>query len=438
MFFSSEALYFFNMEYFDQVLAKYIPHFHYYRLAMPALMLLFVGLACVFDDRVEKVQKNWKIFSFGLPKYVPVSLIVIVLFGITFYNLDFKRYDFSWEDLQKSTFDFHEAKGLSFPEYGRFLVLGKERSIDNGLDSILTIESENFRSTKGLYWESSRDHTLQSSYLATLFHPPSVLDYYYYKNYSCSIQKCFLNAYFRTFNVRGVVGNPDLISYTASETQLSCYKEIFKDGTGLYRFDKKGTVWNNKDEYDIYHLIPEQNASDYIDTVEPISLRQVGLLNPYIENNYVWQQQAMQDVHHSCTVRPDLMPLLTYWLTPSDLKKFSGDWEAVANKSPLVDEDSPSIGFQKISKNEYLIHLPDDAIRPYVVKFSYQPGMYFEDAKGNTVPSFQAYPNTLILSKGETRLKIRKTIWMKTGYFLSSIGLILYLCIYWIFKPKTL
>ncbi|MBU6155023.1 MAG: hypothetical protein KGP28_12030 [Bdellovibrionales bacterium] len=200
---------------------QWAPAFHYYRLGVVGVLVLGVVVT-----RIE-----FRIARIAMPAF-------LLCLGLNFNN-------FSYGEVQSRSspvLDLRESGDLSFDRFGRYWVVGQRRTIDFGLDTLLASELSDFRSNKGLYWESSKSNTLLSSYLTTLLKAPSILQYFFFANYPCHVLGCVLDSYFRTFNIRGVIGDPMHTSYGLPSSQVECYREVFRKGTPLHQIEKTGLI----------------------------------------------------------------------------------------------------------------------------------------------------------------------------------------------------
>lgn len=392
-----------------------VPQFHYYRFTIIAYFFIAFGLSFQLDV--------WN--KFNLDRNSKALLILISIVFVIHLGLEFKlqNYNLNWRSFSQTRIKFDSVGNLNQKSYGRYLVFGADRAADTGIEAILSTNFEEFRSTKGLFWESSRTNNVQSSILSTLLSRPVVLDNYFYSDFDCSKLKCLLDQTFRYYNVNGIVGNPDLMNYLPLERK-TCYQEIFKTGTTLHVFSKTGELNIANQVFSIFKLIPNKQQFPFHysnEAVEPLTRDGLKILNTANGTAYA---QVMDEIYNSCDNFEN-----------SHLHTFvqRRDFEAISSLNGgldhhfKIDKVSDKIEFRRLKTNEFKITTPADQKRLYVVKLSPQPGMNAYDAANNRIPLFAAYPYIIVYGSGEVILKFERTLDMYLGYIVTTLAIIIFL-----------
>ena len=189
-----------------------LPAFHYYRLAIVSVIFLLL-------------QAGKSLLE--TPALVRRSLLIATLILGTFGSFSFPRLTKPGESLAPPT-------GLSVqdpliknssPDF-RWWTVGPYRSFDFALDSQLSIQFENFKSVKGLWWESHRDHLLMNSYIASLISSPVVLDHFYFYDLSCPVLKCLLDEFTKTYGIRGILLSLDELNFGMVPRNRPCLESL--------------------------------------------------------------------------------------------------------------------------------------------------------------------------------------------------------------------
>ncbi len=202
-----------------------LPAFHYYRLAIiSALFLVLQGGRSIFEAST-KIKKAFLI-----------GALILATFG-----------GFSLPKLNAPGESLAPPHALSIPDQApfktnpefRWWTAGPYRSFDFALDSALALQFQNFKSVKGLWWESHRDHLLMNSYIATLISSPVVLDHFYFYDLSCPILTCLLGEFSKTYGIQGLLLSLDEMNFGSVPRNRLCFNSIPSGGgaPGALTFD---------------------------------------------------------------------------------------------------------------------------------------------------------------------------------------------------------
>lgn len=403
-----------------ETLHSLAPKFHYYRFAILGYFLLIAGIAVALDGKNEARNKARNDRKSRI--VLTTATLGFVAHLVTEFTL--QPYDFDWISFKKTKIDLSRVGNLQLDGYGRYLIFGSDRTADTGVDSILAAYDQSFRSTKGLFWESSKTNTLQSSFLATLLTPPVVLDYYYFKSMTCEEQKCMLDQMLRYYNVKGFIGSSNIGQYIPKE-KVECYRDIFTRGTSRVQFQVKGALTISNETYPIFRIVDRQRANDLtkfsFDAIEPLAVDGIQTMDANRPTAYSF---ALDESYKYCSKELGAKGSL-------QLIAKSEDWSEISrlrqSQAPLLLESTgiPSpLTFLKISDQEFKIKTPSDRKRLYVIKLSPQPGAKAFSSDGQVLPLFATFPYILIYGSGEITLKFEKTEVMYLGYLISLVAML--------------
>ncbi len=391
---------------------QWVPGFHYYRLLVVGVLLLGVVVA----------RLDWRMARFAIPGF-------LVCLSLNFQDTTYGEV----KPASPLALDLKDAGDLTLSGGGRYWVIGRNRTIDFGLDMLLASELPDFRSNKGLYWESNRSNTLLSSYLTTLLKPPSILQYFFFSGFSCPTLGCFLDSYFHTFNIQGVIGTPGETRYGLDQAKLDCYRELFQSGTPQYRFSKSGVVRVYGEEYGVNKLIPRESATRIrMSLVEPIDFQRLGRLPKRYRGFQTWEQLALTESFQTCNDQSKISWPLKVWIRNEDWAEVSSLHQ---DKVPERKTEGEQVRVSKVGGRGYRIELPESPDPSfYVIKLAAQPGMRFTDERGEVVRHWSTYPHTLIFAKGRVDLGFYPTTPMRVGHWVSVVALFGFLLIQLIFR----
>ena len=354
-----------------------VPAFHYYRFAMPALLLLFSGSALWMDETPSRI-----------PRHLP--WLMVALLPLLFSPLRIDPKSSLWKP---SRMDFTSLPPSS-PEYGRDWILEHERSFGFGIDSMLMLKDPGFRSVKGLFWESGRSNPLISSYLATLVNSPVVLDYYYFHGYSCEFQKCLVDRFIEDYSIKRILIPESGMPRSARPEQQECFREILNSGkTPESDFVPKGSMQINEDRYLALEVRSRSGTNAAVEIVDPARIVE--------SRSYqgASHQNVIQNRHASC---------LTYGVRPGVFVE-----EAAYPMVGRIRSEHPGSGtpggmsgsLGEVSPGRFDLELPSPTPVWAWIKLSYFPGVSLRDESGAAAPLIPAYPGMLAYGKGRLTLE---------------------------------
>lgn len=400
-------------------LISLFPSFHYYRFTILSYLLIIIGIGKLFDSLVEmKFKKALYVISF------------FWVLPILHTNSSLTKF-FHDEKLQKNENKLIANLPKSI-ESGRSFLIDSSRPIGTGVESLLSVEFPTFRSTKGLFWESSYTNNISSSYLATLLGLPSVLNYYRSYEDPCSIKKCFMEEYFRTYNVKFLIVDILNTNYLLEE-EKQCWNKFLKNGSVNFKFRDEGDLQLNNSQYDIFSIQP-QNMKSQIQTssVELIHADQIKFLN---DKPFEVLRLTMMNLKAQC-YSSGPMGDSSFFLHRSDEKSFQEFLKLNPNKTTAAQ--TYPINIKKISENKFEFELSQFPAW-FILKIAPQPGMEMIDEVGNKLPIFRSYPHTLSYGQGKISLIFVRTPIMIFGYIITIMTVLSSIVYFFVFKRgKTL
>jgi len=376
------------------------PKFHYYRFGIIALFLVVFGYALLIGDSREMAPWRRRLVLASVAGLCVAALV----------QFRFQRYSFRWPSLTPSDVSVADAAALETPEYGRFWVIGDGRSADFGIDALLSAMHPNFRSTKGLFWESYRHNTLLSSWYATLLAPPVVLDYFYFYGYDCEVNACLFDHFVHDYNVTGWIVDERLPLHYVSPQRRSCYQEILNNGgTSSYDLIRRGTVSDAARTYTVFWLADKGGRLSNT-VLEPVAAPQLMPFDPTMDGYFA---DGIKSVFQTCT---NGGPERTFIV--------KDDLAALRAKAPTLERAAPSnakFSFAKLDRTSF--ELVVDAPEPVLfrIKLAYLPGVELEGENG-PIPLYEGLSGMLAYGRGKMVLRYRRPSGVAVGVGTSLIS----------------
>ena len=371
-----------------------LPIFHYYRLGIIALFLLTMGFAVVLDS-----DPSW------YKKIIPLSFAILIL-----WTFNFKIIDFNSSEFRAPVVNWSGYKSSDEP-FGRDWIIENDRSFGFGIDSILSLHDPKFHSNKGLFWESSKSNTLLTSYFATLFAPPVVLDYFYYYGYPCEIQRCLMDTFFQDYNIKRLIisANPPL--YSAKPERRECFNDILKNQkTKDFTLQPNGSFHINYEQFNVYDLKSDRSTNRVVNYIAPRQFKSYEIPNAY--------EATLRDRYDSCVENRAETSL---FFKPQDLEKI----KAVSNVSLLENKNLPEIDFKNTAPGTYEITSHTSEKHWLWVKLAELPGVKITNEQGETVPHFQAFPGIIVYGQGKLIITYSTPLAAYFGYLISLGSLLI-------------
>lgn len=373
-----------------------VPTFHYYRFSMFGLLIGSLVLFLLLEKL--KTPRKFARLALGL-------LVLQWAYGI------WKTFEPHKPTLTPSpVVDFSKIR----PEAeGRTWILGPGRSIDFSLDSRLWVEHPEMRFVKGLFWESASANTWLNSYFATLLSPPVVLDYFYFYNYPCDIQRCLLDHFVAQAGITSWIVPEDFALPYLSPAQSSCYRQITASGgTSRFKLERTGSLKFGEKTLTQFALKPRAPAEVGSTWIERISPSQLEALPDSVRP----QESALRRIYESCQKG---QVNSTAWLQARDLP------EARARVASLPPKGVPQSGsIQKSAPGKYEIDLPGPPGH-FRIKLSPLPGVALLSEQGETLPLWKGYPHLIGHGSGKMTLEFKELREVRWGNAVSLVSTLL-------------
>ncbi len=374
------------------------PRFHYYRFAIIAVFLILIGYAVLIESLAPEAAP-W------MRRSLYVALVVVGVVGVRQFRL--QRYGYDWPSLTPSDVQVADPHALELPEYGRFWVIGDARSVDFGIDSMLVADHPEFRSTKGLFWESYRHNTVLSSWYATLLGTPVVLDYFHYYGYGCEVNACLFDQFVHDYNIGGLIVDERLPLSYATAQRRECYRQILSNhGTASYELVEQGTVTDAARIYTVFRIASRGRLSN--SAVEPIAISQ---LTPFDSRQDGYYAEAIKSVFTSCTTGA---PAKTF-IEERDLAEVSrlglaGGAEGAPSK----------VSFTKQAAGVFEVKIDSPEPILFRIKLAYLPGVELVSERGPE-PLFEGMSGMIGYGHGRMELHYRRPAGVVLGYVVSLL-----------------
>jgi hypothetical protein len=390
-----------------------VPRFHYHRFAILGLLLATAGFAALLERRRA-----------GRLGRGAAALCALGFAGLVVHDLRLMRYDTGSPGLRATTLDLggmpprderDDADG-----YGRTWVVGEHRAADSGLDSLLSIEDDGFRSVGGLYWESSRDNTLLSSYLATALGPPMVIDYFQHPSHGCAVGGCLLEHFASDYNVKRLVVDEAVELRYVPEEHVQCYRQMLaSSGTAGLRLAKKGEIYEDGTTFGVFDLEPRRSPAEGGLSTSAVETFTADRLNAIAATASGQQSHVLQDVFAHCSAGETAHRV---YLPRDELLRMKEEIPQAFRRAPAA-VGSARAELRKVGTGRFEITV--DAAQPvlFKIKLAYLPGIELRSEDGRRLPLFHGFPHAIGYGNGRMVLVYERTTAMVAGYVVSLASL---------------
>ncbi|MBU6376134.1 MAG: hypothetical protein KGQ59_09075 [Bdellovibrionales bacterium] len=408
-------------------LQEFFPRFHYYRLSIFALYLGVLGYSMLWD---EAYRSSWPAKAHQQFRVVSVvfAVALLVRFSVFIPELGGPKF-------QASRVEFKDLGPTQFEDYGRYWVIGSQRSADFGIDSFLQVQNPEFRSLKGLYWESSRNNLALSSYLATLLSSPVVLDHYFYWGYDCEAHRCLLDHFFRDYNVKGLMIEKEATLKYLSSERRQCFQELLKKGeTKLYRLQPKGSFSVQGTEFSNFWLeskarekIFENETNRVVELVSPANLIPYNRSDPQAFSNF------MKSIFMHC--QTGRMSRATF-VDSKQLPQLRKEWvtrtgdASTESSEALAGAQNRELQWTREAPGRFRIHVPGDQDQLIKIKLNYFPLLKLSRTDGSQVRLYDGFPSILAIAHGDLLLEFKKSALLYFSYGLSVLVFLVF-AVFW-------
>ncbi|MFO0723102.1 MAG: hypothetical protein U1E65_04895 [Myxococcota bacterium] len=390
--------------------SRLLPAFHYYRFPIIGLLFLLIATASLIDAHPFAAPGT------ASPSWRTMATLGVALGQIAVVTAQqgFQDFDTRWVSFTPASFDFSRAGDLKLDGYGRYLVVGTVRTADTGLDSLLSILQPEFRSTKGLFWESSRSNNLESSFLATLFSSPVVLDHFHYDETDCRIWSCLFEQHLRYFGVKGLITPVDPLPYVRPEKQ-ACLQSLLRSGTEHFAVQLSGRIGSTEGWLGVFKLVPKVGVAPELHfsaaPAEPVMADGIESIESARPSPYA---HILETAYAACEAGR-LGPTHVL-LSSDDLRRYG----------PAADSDAPAeVPLSKVGATQFKVETPADRDRLYLLKLSPQPGVTARREDGQAVPVVRSYPYLLVFGRGTIVVDFERPPGVAPGLALTVLGLLL-------------
>jgi len=369
--------------------------FHFYRLAMPAWIFFWAGLLLSADFPLSRRSLRWGVGVCMFAGLITLGTQMRPWWDIPVGSLPLQP------PLEMETYPEGWRRGTG----GRTLVLGRTRSCDFGLDYILLGAFPGFQSIRGLHWEGSNGNAVISSYLATLFGPPVVLDYYYLTLTNCGDFEKVLKDAIDVLDIGYIVyGEVDLD--WIPEPKRACWKQALRTGVGGTPWIPGGRMRFQNEDRNILIVDPSLHARAVFFNPHESYFAHPSGKYPYFGGPVLARMRAAVDG----------LPNRSPAIFPEHREEF----ERILLRTPVSTVPSGLPQWAHLGGGRYRFDLP--ATNSWVhVRLHPQPGMRIRNETGRELPLFQAYPGLVFEGSGRVELEVRRTPLMWISYSISAV-----------------
>lgn len=395
-------------------LAASLPAFHYYRLGMPAVLLLLTGAALALD-RATRQPKWWCVSR-------TLSLVVVGLWAI--------------EHQVGTTLEFYTKRASSIstspsisshidPSWGheeglpRLWFIENGRRIDFGLESYLSLTRGDLFFSKGLLWESSRSNVLITSSLATQFGPPAILDYFYYYGYSCESRACLVEQMAYDQGLQGILYALETPPLYLTESTKLCFDKIVREGTQHMTFVPKGDIVVNRTRYQAFSMI-SRNSENARRREVAEQIRQSNLVFYDDSRDHEYFAPMFKEYFGSCVYDTKLNS--SVFIREEYKAPLQSTLGSLATNNETVDA---TIHTERLGSGHYKVTVSGTRDPALIrIKLNYLPGFTIRDSQGRTLPIYEGLSGIVTYAHGEIFLDFERPRLFIAAYCVSLFGII--------------
>ncbi|HEU4412507.1 MAG TPA: hypothetical protein VFS43_45110 [Polyangiaceae bacterium] len=392
--------------------AAWLPRLHYYRFDVCGLVLLPAAAAAALDGAR---------FSGGLRRRAALACALAGV-GWALARLP-QRAGLTHPGRLTQGTDFERgAPPADERGFGRHLVVQYARSFDFAVENYLNVLDERARGAKGLFWESAEANHLVSSYVATLFGRPVILDHFFFSNFDCAFQQCVLDHFLADYNVEHLSVDERVLAahgpaprgpLGAVGSRTACYERAFADGhTPRFELVPEAPLRVNGAPFRVANVrrrpggVEALNAA--VELFPPAELRRFERRGPHFYNPYF----------HALGPACEQGDYARYALVE---REAWAPLQAALDAAGVAPDAPPSpLDLVKTGPGSYLIELPAGRPSLFKVKLAWLPGFHLFDERGEEWPLYRGFPHMLALGEGTMRLEYRRPAPFWAGYALSA------------------
>jgi hypothetical protein len=392
--------------------------FHYYRLIVYAYLFFLIEF-CLYME-----NKNKLILSL-------LTIIIILIFKFTNVTFIDKQY-YSDFDLK---YKINSDKNINYMR--TYYVANINPANVYFSQYMQSLIPNNFKAAQGLYWESSKSNHSLASYEQTLFlKSSSAIDSVWHTPTTCAVQACYLDQFFRDYNIGNFVIDPNLNNTSLPAFQKMCLVDtIKKQITHKNMFTLNGNIkliysklhkeinLNYYSVSNIYataysnnlalEIIPSYAKIFYYDTKKRhYFFSFFNELNNYCLNN---NKSPFQEFHSL--------------FFPKELQNINFNFDNHQNNIKLSQ-----INFIKESINHFKLNINSDHDVWFKIKLSWIPGLNLYSSNGNKINTYTGLHYIVAYGHGNMNLTYERTPIFYVGYLISLFSFIFFIIL--IFKKK--
>ncbi|MES2614348.1 MAG: hypothetical protein V4591_02925, partial [Bdellovibrionota bacterium] len=286
---------------------------------------------------------------------------------------------------------------------------------------------ENFKSSQGLFWESSKTNYLLSSYNAILFKEHGgVIDYVWQTPTNCAVEACFVDHFLRDFNIGTFVVDPALQWNTLPFFQKECLQQIIDNQkTSKNILIKKGTMDLNylqiskKLSMNVYEV--KRSSPTVYDNNSPIEIIYPDTkIVKYDSEKSFYYSDYFSYVENYCENKIEnklFIPL------SSSIESLNFSQNSAQNVS---------LKFEKIEKNKFRIFVDSNEPLWFKIKLSWVPGFKLTSYQGENLELYPGMGFMIGHGRGEINLEYKKPMVFYLAYAVSTISFVMFilLCVF--------
>ena len=370
-----------------QIIVDNLPSTHFTRFNIYAILLLLL----YSSYRIDEVKiKSKKII-------MPITVLTILLSTLI---ISYGTYNFPSNDPEHNSINHIKINNIL--ENSHVLTIKADRPLGFDINTYLYARGSNATFAKGLFWESTRNNNILTSYHMTLMDVVSPMLYYIYLiDPSCDQYNCVFENMINDYGLEKIIiqkhkNNKNAIPY-ANQNRIDCFNKFIDEGTQNKNIELLSIEESKHYTYEIYEII-ETNKKKQVNEIRISKKTQIHQIN----SDEIWGFNDAVANTHSC---------------PNEEHQ-----HLYTRQEPIKVENNNTYttkNFTKISSGKYKVDIESEAPVIFTINKNYLPGLQIKGTSNPQIFDGSHY----IIGKGhnEMTLEYKKPIIFYLGYFISII-----------------
>jgi len=400
-----------------------LPPFHYSRLSIISWSLLIIAIADMFEKLKQSDNQKY------IKRFTVILLFIFMIKNHRIWLINqHKNPNTDSTNIYTYTDSIiKETKKLLIWTNKRVLSVDIRSPIAFSFDSLFVIVWSDIQFVKWLFWESTINNSILSTYLVNFFdnNDSSIVNSLYYNYTNCDRMKSYFDNFVQDYNIWAIIA-PDIELPTYMKVNSkTCYIDILKrwtkhlDVQKIYEFQFR---WHR---HFLYSVKPRyEYTHQFMDIAIPNSIQNIYEIKK--DDNFIYNIAINLDQKASIGYMDDYIYVF-------DNKKWQSFMLNIKNYKVYWTKNS---SIKKISNGVFEINIDSDEDVLFIIKMNYFPGRKLYDNNKNLLPLFESPQGMLAYGKWKIILIYEKPLIYKFGYLTSILSLLVSLIFIYFDKKR--